>query len=473
MHQIHQRAHVGPLAGKAAVAYYRASSSSQDKSVGQQRDAVRAWADGQGIRLVGEYVDDGVSGFKRGREGRPGFDRMLSEVGGLGVDLVVVWSIDRFGRQFKRGLIEILLLEEAGVRLADTEVGLYGFDDLGEAVTLVARSHAAEDYSRKLSHAVTRGTSRERDAGAWHGVAPYGFETYRDGDGHMALRPVPAEAPIVREIFDRVDAGESLTAVARDLNARGLRRRPRRTRRIHTGDEFQNPISRPWLANAIRQMMRQAAHGGYRATARDPGNQTPTELTPARIETIVPRDQWRRLFDRYTVLAYRRARTRKYPLSGLVYCGACGERMHVREARTRGVRRYYRCSRMFENCDAGLSIRVDLLEAELIEWFKEIIAETDLETIARETADIVHDQRAEDQTACQPLREELDRLTVHEGRLIDLQIETGDTAAVAAKLKTIQARRQAIEDELRARGSNVEGCPTKTWSRSCGASWAA
>ncbi len=63
---------------RSAVMLLRRSTSMQDKSIPEQRDFVLAWARGQGYGVIGEYVDDAVSGDDHARRGA--FERLLHDL---------------------------------------------------------------------------------------------------------------------------------------------------------------------------------------------------------------------------------------------------------------------------------------------------------------------------------------------------------------------------------------------------------
>ena len=50
-----------------------------------------------GHTVVGTYEDQGISGAK-GRDKRPGLDRMLKDAVRRKMDMVAAWSVDRLGR---------------------------------------------------------------------------------------------------------------------------------------------------------------------------------------------------------------------------------------------------------------------------------------------------------------------------------------------------------------------------------------
>jgi DNA invertase Pin-like site-specific DNA recombinase len=78
--------------------YLRVSTKGQ--SVANQRRDLEAVAERSGWRIVGIYEDAGVSGSK-GRDKRPGFDRLLKDATRRQFDLVAAWSVDRLGRSLQ------------------------------------------------------------------------------------------------------------------------------------------------------------------------------------------------------------------------------------------------------------------------------------------------------------------------------------------------------------------------------------
>ncbi len=103
-----------------ALAYIRTSSMSNvgsDKdSAKRQRAAINAHAKANGIIIVGEYNDEGVSGADA-IEGRAGFAAMLSRIQGNGVRLVLVENASRFARDLMTQELGFAYLQRLGVKL--------------------------------------------------------------------------------------------------------------------------------------------------------------------------------------------------------------------------------------------------------------------------------------------------------------------------------------------------------------------
>lgn len=81
-----------------AIIYARVSTSQQ--TVENQLIELRAAAHRMGWHIVEEICDSGISGSK-GRNQRPGFDKLFQMVQRKQVDVVMSWSIDRLGRSLQ------------------------------------------------------------------------------------------------------------------------------------------------------------------------------------------------------------------------------------------------------------------------------------------------------------------------------------------------------------------------------------
>ena len=99
---------------KRAAIYVRVSTDKQ--TVENQLRELRQIAERRGWQVVEEYQDAGISGSK-GRDQRPGLDRMLKDAQRRHFDIVMAWAIDRIGRSLIDLLGTIQALEACGVDL--------------------------------------------------------------------------------------------------------------------------------------------------------------------------------------------------------------------------------------------------------------------------------------------------------------------------------------------------------------------
>jgi DNA invertase Pin-like site-specific DNA recombinase len=78
--------------------YLRVSTNGQTSE--NQRRELEAVAARSGWQVVGFYEDNGISGAK-GRDMRPGFDRLLKDATARKINMIAAWSVDRLGRSLQ------------------------------------------------------------------------------------------------------------------------------------------------------------------------------------------------------------------------------------------------------------------------------------------------------------------------------------------------------------------------------------
>ena len=106
--------------GLKAVAYLRTSSAANtgaDKDSGiRQRQAIKAYAEAAGIKIVAEYYDEAVKGADM-VEARPGFAAMMEKLLANGVRTIVVETASRFARDIVVQEVGYRMLKERGITL--------------------------------------------------------------------------------------------------------------------------------------------------------------------------------------------------------------------------------------------------------------------------------------------------------------------------------------------------------------------
>ena len=101
---------------KRAVFYTRVSHDNQvedGSSLENQKDRIEAFCKLNNYSIVASFSDPGVSGRKF--ENRPEFMKMMKLVEKKQIDVIVVYSLSRFGRNLKDTLKWISFLESKGV----------------------------------------------------------------------------------------------------------------------------------------------------------------------------------------------------------------------------------------------------------------------------------------------------------------------------------------------------------------------
>lgn len=81
--------------------YIRLSREDGDKgeseSIGNQRKILQRYIREEGLTLVKEYVDDGISGTTFNR---PGFNKMLQDIENKNINMVITKDLSRLGRDY-------------------------------------------------------------------------------------------------------------------------------------------------------------------------------------------------------------------------------------------------------------------------------------------------------------------------------------------------------------------------------------
>jgi hypothetical protein len=145
-----------------------------------------------------------------------------------------------------------------------------------------------------------------------HGHTPYGYKRIYQDRKLIGQVIAQDEATLVRELYRRLNAGESLRSLEKDFSARGIVTR--------SGKAFS--------AFAIRSMVLHPCYMGKRVHSpeRSRGKVDPETLTDATWDGVVDASTWWQVHDRLTDPARKVSKpgTAKHLLSILARCGVCG-----------------------------------------------------------------------------------------------------------------------------------------------------
>jgi DNA invertase Pin-like site-specific DNA recombinase len=116
---------------KRVAIYLRVSTT--DQTIENQRRELTEAAQRHGWHIVAEFADTGISGAK-GRDKRPGLDRLCKAITRREIDLVAAWSVDRLGRSLQHLVTFLSELHSAGVDLYLHRQGLDTSTPAGRAL---------------------------------------------------------------------------------------------------------------------------------------------------------------------------------------------------------------------------------------------------------------------------------------------------------------------------------------------------
>jgi DNA invertase Pin-like site-specific DNA recombinase len=233
------------------VAYLRVSTDEQTLGLEAQRDSIASYCEGHGIELVGEHVDQGVSG-SADLERREG---LLDAIGSVRRGWVlVVAKRDRLARDVTLAGLAERMVEKRGasVRCADGNGNGTGPAD----VLLKQILDAMAQFERAQIAMRTRAALRaKRGRGeAPGGVPPFGFRIV-DGGPHprssgrrlSVLEESATEQLVLARMVALQDEGHGCSRIASALNAEG----------------FLSPRTRkPWSRQGVWKVLRTAGKRG-------------------------------------------------------------------------------------------------------------------------------------------------------------------------------------------------------------------
>jgi DNA invertase Pin-like site-specific DNA recombinase len=106
------------------IAIY-ARVSTKEQTVEHQLVDLRTYCERSGAALAGEYIDEGISGTK-GRDKRPGLDKLLRDAVSRRFDGLVVAELSRLGRSMPDFVANLNTLMAAGVQVVSLREGMRG-----------------------------------------------------------------------------------------------------------------------------------------------------------------------------------------------------------------------------------------------------------------------------------------------------------------------------------------------------------
>lgn len=279
-----------------AVIYARFSSSAQrEASIEQQINVCTAFAKREGYTILQTYSDRALTGRT---DRRPQFLQLIKDAREGRFQAVIVYALDRFSRDKYDSARYKHELRACGVRVVSATEPI---SDQPSGILIESVFEGlAQYYSAELSQKIRRGNEDNAKKCLAGGSVPFGFR--RSADGHYEI--MPEEAEIVREIFRRVDAGESYADICRDLNQRGIK-----TRR-----------GSAWNRSSFNTILRNQRYIGSFVSKY--------HMQEDAIPQIVEKDLFYRVQTSGRLKkGPRRTPNGYYALTGKLYCGLCGDAM--------------------------------------------------------------------------------------------------------------------------------------------------
>lgn len=321
-----------------AVIYARYSSHGQtEQSIEGQLAKGHEYARAKGYTVVHEYIDRAMTGRN---DNRDAFQKMLSDTAKHQFSVVIVWKVDRFGRNREEIAFNKHTCKKNGVRV---EYVAENLPDSPEAVILESVLEGmAEYYSLQLSQNILRGQLESaKKCRCIGGTRPLGYNV--DEEKHFVADP--KTAPIVQKIFDMYASGSTISQITNHLNEQGIR----------------TTKGKPFTKNSLTALLKNEKYIGlyiYKDLVRIEGG-VPALVDKATFDRVQEMLKINRRAPSHTWTRF------EYLLTDKLFCGYCGSPM-VGESgfsHTGAKYSYYACTkkRRDHSCNKR-AVRQDWIE---------------------------------------------------------------------------------------------------------------
>jgi site-specific DNA recombinase len=377
-----------------AAVYARYSSDRQSPgSIEDQIRKCREFALKQGWEVLDDhvYADQAISGAG---SDRPGFQRLIKAAAlrPPPFETLLVDDTSRISRNMGETARFYDQQSFNGIRVMAVSQGI---DSQSEQADVLLAVHGLVDsqYIKELGKKTHRGLEGRALLGLCTGGRCFGYDNVEEAGGKR--RQInPAEAMIVRRIFEMAALGGSLKVIAKKLNDDHVPTPRARAGRRHA----------TWCPTAIRAMLRQELYIGRVVWNRThfvkaPGSNKRLKRDRPTSEwriaerpelRIVDEALWNRVQTRIERIAeqfkgakpglYNRAASSPYLLTGLLKCSSCGAKLAVVTARGKGGGGKYGCPQNFYRgaCTNKLKERAGVLEERLFTGLQDSVLRTDV-----------------------------------------------------------------------------------------------
>jgi site-specific DNA recombinase len=310
--------------------YLRVSTEEQRErqSIATQRELAERYCALHQLQVSAVYADDGVSGIVALHQ-RPAGARILPEARLRRFDQLLVYKLDRLGRETRLTLEAVAELELCGVRVKSLTEDFDTATASGRLMLTLLSGFAAHEREVIRERSLAGSQRVAERGGLLGGTVPYGYRkegSQRGAKLVLSEEPVApldiSEAEVIRRIY-RLAAEEqqSCPRIADYLNALGVpcayvRDGLRRKGRSTTGC---------WRAGRVRNLLISTVYKGqhlYGKRSRNPQRAAVSRAVPALVSEAVWQQAQETL--QHNIRFAPRHCRHAYLLRGLVKCGLCG-----------------------------------------------------------------------------------------------------------------------------------------------------
>lgn len=334
---------------KRVAVYCRVSTDNEDQAnsfENQQRYFRQYIEHHPDWELYEVFADEGISGTNTKK--RKQFNKMIACAKNGDFDLIITKEISRFARNTLDSIYFTRDLKKHGVGVIFMNDNINTLDGDAE-LRLAIMSSIAQEESRKTSERVKWGQKRQMEQGVVFGRSMLGYDVK---GGKMYINEEGAK--IVRLIFQKfVKEGKGTLVIARELQEAGIK--PMRN-------------EKEWRNTVILRIIRNEKYCGDLIQKK---TYTPDFLSHEKKynrgqeEFVILKDHHKpiicralfdeanRILDEKSLFPYGKAKhSNRYPFSGKIKCGCCGQ-SYVARYKLRKDKSQYKAWRCIEAAQHG------------------------------------------------------------------------------------------------------------------------
>ena len=309
---------------KRVYCLYRVSTKGQvDKNdIPMQKKACQEFASRNGWKIIKEYSEKGVSGYKVSADNRDAIQDLKLAAEKKEFDILLVFMFDRLGRIRDETPFVVEWFVDKGIEVWSSQEGQQSFENEVDYLVNYMRFWTANGESKKTSTRVKTRLAQLTEEGVYTGGnLPMGYKLSPSGNFNKKGKEIstieidPISSPIVKTIFEKtVQEGYGTHRLSTYLNNLGYR--------TQGGAKFQS--------NAVNRVLKSRMYCGYVISG---------DSSSPYIERL-------QIIDAHTfelAQKIREQRSSKYQekqqiamntkgktlLSGNIYCGHCGKKMNT------------------------------------------------------------------------------------------------------------------------------------------------
>lgn len=354
---------------KNCVFYGRFSSKKQNEtSTEAQLIECRAFAERNGYNIIGEYIDEGISGRS---DDRPQFQQMIADSANKTFDFVLVYSLDRFSRKKVDSVMYKTILQRNGVRVISAKENI-----TDDATRSTHRKHLwtefGEYYSRELGVKISRNGRLNAEKGQFNGGKPplgYKLEVQDFGNYKKKILVVDENtAPIVKKVFEMRANDVPVKEIIDFLNKNG----------------YKNSRNREFNKNSLQHLFNNKKYIGTNTYGK--------EEFPNAVPAIIDIDTFNKVQtvkEKYKHAPGIRKASEPYLLTGKIFCGHCKSPMIGMSGNSKSstTYRYYRCNKSNDRSCKKKAIAKDYIEDIVVRKCKALLTDKNIDKIAKKIYD--------------------------------------------------------------------------------------